>query len=243
LTDAKALIWRARKRLLIGIPLMFVNRLSGIVIPGTSKVRDRSGDRPNIATSCSGGSRLAAGVASVVSGLTDYLLSQLLGAGGAALDHGAAAEDPRTRAAAAGALLRFDEDRRDRVRARDERRRGDPQPWSATGLVQLFGGLITASISIGILFWLSARLATFIAVALAFFAAILWWAFGTARRPLFKQRGEINADVTGRLTEGLSGIRIIKAYRAEKHEVAGLHQERASPVAAGAEDHEYGCRP
>ena len=56
-------------------------------------------------------------------------------------------------------------------------------------------------------------------VFLAFFAfaGILFWAFSTAR-PLFKKRGEVYGDVTGRLTEGFSGIRIVKAYTAEEHE-------------------------
>src|SRR5207247_8531381 len=67
------------------------------------------------------------------------------------------------------------------------------------------------------LFHISPRLASIVLGALVFFGAILAWAFTTVR-PLFKQRSEINADVSGRLTEGFSGIRIVKAYTAEKHE-------------------------
>jgi subfamily B ATP-binding cassette protein MsbA len=214
LADARALIWRARKRLLIGIPLMFINRLSGIVIPGISKF---------VIDLVIGKHRyellwmfaLVAGVASVVSGLTDYLLSQLLGQAAQR-----SITDLRRRIHEHVQRLPvryFDSTKTGVIVSRVMNDAEGIRNLIGTGLVQLFGGVITASISIGILFWLSAKLATFIAVALAFFAAILWWAFSTAR-PLFKQRGEINADVTGRLTEGLSGIRIIKAYRAEKHE-------------------------
>src|SRR5581483_6783914 len=86
-----------------------------------------------------------------------------------------------------------------------------------TGLLQLFGGLVTAVIATAILFYLSPRLASIVFVAFFIFAAVLYYAFKTVR-PLFKQRSEVNAQITGRLTEGFSGIRIVKAYTAEKHE-------------------------
>jgi len=81
----------------------------------------------------------------------------------------------------------------------------------------MFGGLLTAVLAIGVLFYLSAKLAALILVLSSIFVVALVWAFTTAR-PLFKKRSEMNAQITGRLTEGLSGIRVVKAYRAEKHE-------------------------
>src|SRR5207302_9206913 len=63
----------------------------------------------------------------------------------------------------------------------------------------------------------SARLAAIVFRACFVFGAVLFWAFKTVR-PLFKQRNEVNAQLAGRLTEGFSGIRIVKAYTAEKHE-------------------------
>jgi len=214
LRDAGDLIWRSRKRLLIGIPLMFINRLAGIVIPGTSKyVIDLviGQHRHDLLWKIA----LVAGVASIISGLTDYLLSQLLGQ---AAQRSITELRRRIHEHVQRLPVRFfDSTKTGVIVARVMNDAEGIRNLVGTGLVQLFGGLITASISIGILFWLSAKLAMFIAGALIFFAGILWWAFGTAR-PLFKQRGEINADVTGRLTEGVSGIRIVKAYRAEKHE-------------------------
>src|SRR5205085_9109522 len=89
------------------------------------------------------------------------------------------------------------------------------------------GGLLTAAIATGILFYLSARLAAIVFIACFIFGGVLAWAFKTAR-PMFKQRSVVNAEVTGRLTEGFSGIRIVKAYTAEKHETrvfaGGVHK-------------------
>jgi subfamily B ATP-binding cassette protein MsbA len=86
-----------------------------------------------------------------------------------------------------------------------------------TGLGQILGSVVTAAISIGVLFWLNWRLTTATMVVLIVFGAALMYAF-TRLRPIFRERGEINAQVTGRLTESLGGIRIVKAYTAEKRE-------------------------
>src|SRR5260370_5935736 len=86
-----------------------------------------------------------------------------------------------------------------------------------TGLAQIFGGVVTAGLATAFLFHLSARLASMAFLPFFAFAAIMFWAFSTAR-PMFKQRGAVNAEVTGRLTESFSGIRIVKAYTAEEHE-------------------------
>src|SRR3989475_9233485 len=89
--------------------------------------------------------------------------------------------------------------------------------WVGTGLVRLVGGLVTATIALGVLFWLSWKLVTMSILILALFGGGMAYAF-TKLRPLFRERGKINADVTGRLGETLGGIRIVKAYRAERGE-------------------------
>src|SRR5205807_9369341 len=86
-----------------------------------------------------------------------------------------------------------------------------------TGLLELFGGFVTATIVAGILFYLDIRLAGIIFGSVIIFAVVLFWAFNTAR-PLFKKRSETMGTIIGRLTEGVSGIRVVKAYRAERHE-------------------------
>jgi subfamily B ATP-binding cassette protein MsbA len=86
-----------------------------------------------------------------------------------------------------------------------------------TGLVQLVGSLVTASIALCVLFYLNWSLTLITLVALGIFGACMALAFRRLR-PLFRERGQINAEVTGRLAESLGGIRIVKAYSAEKRE-------------------------
>lgn len=86
-----------------------------------------------------------------------------------------------------------------------------------TGLVQLVGGLVTAAIALCYLFYLNWRMTSVTLLALAAFGFAMATAFKKLR-PLFRERGQINAEVTGRLTESLGGIRIVKAYAAEKRE-------------------------
>jgi len=86
-----------------------------------------------------------------------------------------------------------------------------------TGLVQLIGGTITAIISLFILIKINATMTFFVLVPVAIFAVIALKAFGYIR-PIFRTRGKINAEVTGRLTETLNGVRVIKGFNAEAQE-------------------------
>jgi ABC-type multidrug transport system fused ATPase/permease subunit len=79
------------------------------------------------------------------------------------------------------------------------------------------GGLVTAAIALGVLFYLNWRLTVIAILILACFGGGMAYAF-TKLRPLFRERGKLNAEVTGRLAETLGGIRIVKAYRAEASE-------------------------
>ena len=88
-----------------------------------------------------------------------------------------------------------------------------------TGLVELGGGLLTAVISMVLLFRISVIMTSLTLVVLITFALILQVAFKRVR-PIFRQRGKINAEVTGRLTESLGGVRVIKGYHAEAREAA-----------------------
>ncbi|MDA7569777.1 ABC transporter ATP-binding protein/permease [Flavobacteriaceae bacterium] len=86
-----------------------------------------------------------------------------------------------------------------------------------TGLVQLIGGSVTAIISLIILIRINAQMTLFVLVPILIFAVIALKAFGYIR-PIFRARGKINAEVTGRLTETLNGIRVIKGFNAEAQE-------------------------
>ena len=86
-----------------------------------------------------------------------------------------------------------------------------------TGLVEVVGGSVTAVLALGILFYFSAKLTLITLGVMSLFGVIMLYAFKTLR-PLFRERSRINAEVSGRLTESFSGIRVVKAYRAERRE-------------------------
>lgn len=88
-----------------------------------------------------------------------------------------------------------------------------------TGFVQLIGGLITSVITLVLLININAMMTLFVLVPVGVFAFVALKAFGYIR-PIFRNRGKINAEVKGRLTETLNGIRVIKGFNAEKHENA-----------------------
>ena len=86
-----------------------------------------------------------------------------------------------------------------------------------TGLVQLIGGSFTAILSLILLIKINALMTLFTLVPVGIFAFIAMKAFGKIR-PIFRDRGKINAEVTGRLTETLNGVRVIKGFNAEEQE-------------------------
>jgi len=86
-----------------------------------------------------------------------------------------------------------------------------------TGLVNLVGGLLTASIALVVLFTISAKLTLLSLAVISVFVLVLQRAFKKLR-PAFKERRKISGEVTGRLTESLGGIRVIKGYQAEERE-------------------------
>jgi len=86
-----------------------------------------------------------------------------------------------------------------------------------TGLVQLFGGIVTAIISLVLLINISGKMTLFVLAPVFLFAIIALKAFGYIR-PIFRKRGVINSEVKGRLTETLNGVRVIKGFNAEEQE-------------------------
>ncbi len=86
-----------------------------------------------------------------------------------------------------------------------------------TGLVQLIGGSLTAILALVWLININAFMTFVILIPVALFAVVMLKAFGYIR-PIFKNRGKINAEVTGRLTETLNGVRVIKGFNAEDQE-------------------------
>src|SRR5881397_2591374 len=222
--EARALIYAHRGRLAVGLGLLLVNRLAGLVLPSSSKwLIDRviNQHHPELLLPLA----LAAGGATLVQAITGFGLSQLLGV---------AAQRAITdmRRTVQAYVLRlpisyFDSTKSGILISRIMTDAEGIRNLVGTGLVQLVGGLVTAVIALCVLFYLNWRLTSIIIVALAAFGSSMALAFKKLR-PLFRERGQINAEVTGRLTESLGGIRIVKAYAAEKREelvfAKGVHR-------------------
>jgi ABC-type multidrug transport system fused ATPase/permease subunit len=212
--EARALIWAHRRRLAIGLALMLIGRLAGLVLPASSKwlIDDvLGGGRTDLLMPLA----LAAGAATVVQAVTSFALSQLLGVAAQR-----AIADMRKRVQAQ--ILRlpvryFDSTQTGVLVSRIMSDADGIRNLVGTGLVQLVGGFVTAILGMGVLFYLNWRLTTVTLLVLGAFAGGMAYAFRTLR-PLFRERGKINAEVTGRLTEALGGIRIVKSYTAEKRE-------------------------
>src|SRR4051812_30622904 len=212
--EAKALILARRGRLGLGLALMLVNRLSGLILPATSKylIDDVIGKgRADLLLPLA----LAAGVATVVQAITSFALSQVLGVAAQR-----AITDMRRRVEAHVARLPinyFDSTQSGVLISRIMTDAEGIRNLVGTGLVQLTGSVVTALFALAYLFYLNWYLTCITIVALAVFGGAMALAFKRLR-PLFRERGKINAEVTGRLNETLGGIRIVKAYTAEKRE-------------------------
>ncbi len=212
--EAKALIWARRGRLGVGIALMLVNRVSGLVLPATSKylIDDVIGKgRADLLTPLA----IAAGAATLVQAVSSFALSQVLGVAAQR-----AITETRRRVEAHVARLPvnyFDSTQSGILISRIMTDAEGIRNLVGTGLAQLTGSVVTALFALAYLFYLNWYLTLITIVALATFGGGMALAFKRLR-PLFRERGKINAEVTGRLNETLSGIRIVKTYTAEKRE-------------------------
>jgi subfamily B ATP-binding cassette protein MsbA len=212
--QARDLIWAYRWRLVLGAVLMIISRLAGLVLPSSSKflvdeiiIKERFELLKWIA--------LAIGVATVVQAITSFVLSQILGVAAQR-----AITEMRKRVQAKIERLPisyFNSTQSGQLISRIMNDAEGIRNLVGTGLVQLVGSVITALISICVLFYLNWRLTAVTLSVLAAFGGVLAYAFKKLR-PIFRERNQINAEVTGRLSESLGGIRIVKAYTAEKRE-------------------------
>ncbi len=212
--EFRELLWVHRKRLTIGLALMLISRLAGIVLPALSKyvIDDVIGKgRHDLLVPIA----LAVGAATIVQAITSFGLSQTLGVAAQR-----AITDMRKRVQAKVMRLPvryFDSTQTGVLLSRIMSDAEGIRNLVGTGLVQLVGGVLTAFISLGVLIYLNWQMTVVTAVVLAMFGGGMAYAFKRLR-PLFRERGKIQGEVTGRLTEALGGIRIVKSYTAEKRE-------------------------
>jgi ATP-binding cassette, subfamily B, putative efflux pump len=212
--EARGLIWARRGRLALGLTLMVVNRLAGLVLPASSKflIDNVIGrQRPDLLWPIA----LAAGAATLVQATSGFALAQVLGiaAQRSITDMRRTVEEHVARLPVAY----FDSTKTGVLISRIMSDAEGIRNLVGTGLVQLVGGIVTAAIALGVLFWLNWKLTTATLLLLSAFGVVMALAFSRLR-PIFRERGKINAEVTGRLAETLGGIRIVKAYTAEKRE-------------------------
>jgi len=222
--DSRDLIYRHRRRLGVGLVLMIISRLAGLILPGSSKYLV---DHVIVAKQYQLLLPLAGAVflATVIQASSGFALSQILGVAAQR-----AVTDMRRQVEAHVLRLpisQFDATKTGILISRIMSDAEGIRNLVGTGLVQLSGGLVTASIALGVLFWLNWQLTVVTILFLVVFGGGMAYAF-TRLRPVFRERNKINAAVTGRLTESLSGIRIVKSYVAERREdlvfARGVHK-------------------
>ncbi len=216
LPQIKALVGPRKGLLAAGMCLMVVNRISGLVMPYMSKplldtVLSKEHPRPDLLP------RFIAIVftAMIVQAMTSFSLTQLLSKAGQRL----IAEMRRQVQHHVGLLsvAYYDENRTGTLVARIMTDVEGVRNLVGTGLVDFAGGLLTAILAFLYLLHRSATVTLSVFAVLGVFVFVLQFGFRRIR-PIFRERGKINAEVTGRLTESLGGVRVIKGYHAEERE-------------------------
>ena len=206
-----------RKRLIIGgLILMAINRVAGLVMPFVSKalldkVLVPARPHPELLPRIIGLVLLA----TLIQAITSYGLTQLLSIAGQRL----IAEMRREVQRHVGLLsvAYYDENRTGTLVARIMTDVEGVRNLVGTGLVQFVGGLLTAVMVFFFLLYRSVTVTLTVFAVVATFVFVLQYGFKVIR-PIFRERGKINAEVTGRLTESLGGVRVVKGYHAEDRE-------------------------
>ena len=212
--EARRLMWAHRRYLAVGLVLMLVSRVAGLVPAASSKYlidEVLAKGRGHLLLPVAG----AVLAATLVQGVTSFALSQVI-----SVTAQRAITDMRRRVQRHITRLPiryFDSTQVGVLVSRVMNDAEGIRNLVGTGVVQLVGGVFTAVLALAALLYLNWTLTLAIVVILAAFGATMSVTFKRLR-PIFRERGEITADVTGRLTETLGGIRVVKAYGTEKRE-------------------------
>jgi len=210
----KSFIWPRWKMISIGLVLIVISRAASLVLPGASKylmddvITNKDMHMLKLLLGAVAGSIL-------VQAITSFLLTRLLSVEAQNLIS-------QLRVKVQKQILSlpiryFDNNKSGALVSRIMNDVEGVRNLVGTGLVQLVGGTLTSIVSLILLIRISPMMTFYVLVPVAIFAVIALKAFGKIR-PIFKKRGEINAEVTGRLTETISGIRVIKGFNAEQQE-------------------------
>jgi subfamily B ATP-binding cassette protein MsbA len=211
----RTIIWPRRRLLLLGFVLIIVNRLAGLALPATSKfVIDNAiveGDTSLLHWLLTG-----IALAVVIQATTSFFLTRLLSVEAQQLIS-------RLRSKVQSHILFlplgfFDNTKSGELVSRIMTDVEGVRNLVGTGFVQLLGGRLTAILALAFLIRINLLLTVMVLVPLAIFGIISMKTFGYIR-PIFRERGKINAEVTGRLTESLNAIRVVKGFNAEEFEI------------------------
>lgn len=211
----KIIIWPRRKYVFIGLILIVISRLANLVLPYASKILIDDiipkGDMGELKTLL-----VIVVSAVVVQAITSFSLTRILSV---EAQHLIAQLRAKVQRHIIQLPIRFfDNTKTGELVSRIMTDVEGVRNLVGTGLVQLVGGILTSIISLVLLISISPMMTLYVLVPVAIFGFISLKAFGYIR-PLFRERGKINAEVTGRLTETLGGVRVIKGFNAEAQEI------------------------
>ena len=210
----KTIIWPRRNLVFIGLVLIVISRLASLVLPWKSKElldvvipnKDFEGLKFLL---------IFVGAAILVSAVTSFLLTRILSVQAQFLISELRAKVQKK--VLSLPISFFDNTKSGALVSRIMTDVEGVRNLIGTGLVQMVGGTITAVISLVLLIRISWEMTLFVLVPVAVFGIVALKAFKYIR-PIFRKRGVINAEVTGRLTETLAGVRVIKAFNSEEQE-------------------------
>lgn len=209
------IIWPRRKQLFIGLILIIISRLASLVLPGATKfLIDEvipSNDLERLKWLI-----VAVVLAIVVQAVTSYSLTQILSVEAQHLIS-------KLRSKVQQHIIKlpirfFDNTKTGELVSRIMTDVEGVRNLVGTGFAQMIGGGLAAVISLALLISISPSMTAFVLLPVLIFGLVSLKAFSKIR-PIFRERGKINAQVTGRLTETLGGIRVIKGFNAENQEI------------------------
>lgn len=211
----KTIIWPRRKYVFIGLILIIISRIASLVLPGSSKILIDE-VVPNGDVQMLKYLIFAVVGAIIVQSVTSFALTQILSVEAQNLI-------AQLRSKVQAHILRlpiryFDNTKTGELVSRIMTDVEGVRNLVGTGLAQMVGGILTSIVCLFLLISISPMMTLYVLVPVAIFGIISLKAFGKIR-PIFRERGKINAEVTGRLTETLGGIRVIKGFNAELQEI------------------------
>ncbi|MFY0608169.1 MAG: ABC transporter ATP-binding protein [Cyclobacteriaceae bacterium] len=211
----KTIIWPRRNTIFIGLGLILISRAASLVLPGSTKyliddvIVNSDIEMLKLLV-------IVVLVAIVIQSVTSFLLTRILSV---EAQHLIAQLRVRVQRQIMYLPIRFfDNTKSGELVSRIMSDVEGVRNLVGTGLVQLVGGSLTAIVSLFLLININGWMTLYVLVPVSIFGIISLKAFGMIR-PIFRERGKLNAEVTGRLTETLNGVRVIKGFNAEKQEV------------------------